>query len=132
MGQLSASDKSKLIAAAATVAAIAFVVIYTMFDPVEYGSYFPKCTFLQLTGYKCPGCGSQRMFHALFHGDFASMWSANALLALTWPLVGVLVLAEFNHKRWPRFYRRATSVGVIMVATAVIVVWWVVRNIYGW
>jgi len=52
--------------------------LYKSYDPVDY-SFFPKCPFLSLTGFKCPGCGSQRALHAILNLDFQSAISHNIL-----------------------------------------------------
>ena len=39
----------------ALAAIIVGCFIYYAFDPSS-SSLFPQCTFLSLTGYKCPGC----------------------------------------------------------------------------
>ena len=56
---------------AAVVGAVAAVaVVYFLFDPLE-SPYMPQCLFRRLTGLSCPGCGSQRVAHALLPGDLA-------------------------------------------------------------
>ena len=80
------------------------------------------------TGLKCPGCGSQRMLHALLHGDIAAAWRFNALLFLLVPFLIVLGVASAGRKRWPAFYRRINSIPVIVAVTAVIIGWFVLRN----
>lgn len=44
--------------------------LYFIFDPAVT-RWAPKCMFRVLTGYDCPGCGSQRALHALLHADMA-------------------------------------------------------------
>lgn len=41
-----------------------------------------KCPIRLLTGYQCPGCGSQRSLRALFAGDFVGALQLNALIYL--------------------------------------------------
>ncbi len=62
---------------AATVAVMLAVVAmfcwyYYTHDPL--GGKAPRCLFKLITGYECPGCGSQRAFHSLLHGDIAAAW----------------------------------------------------------
>ena len=66
-------------------------VIYYVYDPATMP--FPRCPFLMLTGWECPGCGSQRAIHSLLHLDIAAAWRYNALLVLSIPYVVLLVVA---------------------------------------
>ena len=61
--------------------ALALPVVATVFflDPAQH-RFFPGCTFHQLTGLNCPGCGATRALHALLHGDFLTAAHDNALL----------------------------------------------------
>jgi len=36
---------------------VGLLFVYKIYNPIET-DIFPKCPFLYLTGYKCPGCGS--------------------------------------------------------------------------
>lgn len=105
--------------------------IYFLADPARSG-LFPKCPFLMATGYKCPGCGSQRVLHSLLHGDVAAAWHYNALMVATLPVVVAYVVAELGRKCWPRLYNALNSVPAIVTVLVVIVAWWVLRNVMGW
>ncbi len=63
-------------------------VLYFVFDPAEH-VVFPKCPFKMLTGWDCPGCGSQRAIHALLHGDVLSAFRLNALMVLAVPYLAL-------------------------------------------
>ena len=53
------------------IAASAFVLLLLfLFNPTEV-ILVPKCSFHELTGLNCPGCGMQRFLHALMHGHFS-------------------------------------------------------------
>ena len=110
-------------------AAVIAVAIYFTFDPSATGSFFPRCTFLTLTGYKCPGCGSQRALHALLHGQFMQAVRYNAALPVFIPLLALYAIAELQRKSWQRFYTAVTGGAVIVAIVVAIVAWWVVRNI---
>ena len=43
----------------------------------------PTCSFLDLTGLPCPGCGLTRSVVASVHGDLAGSWGFHRLGALT-------------------------------------------------
>lgn len=116
-----------VIAAIVAVVAVAAVALYWFFDPST--NFFPRCQFYQLTGWQCPGCGAQRAFHALLGGDIAAAWHFNALLFFIVPLLAVMLLSEILRNRYPRFNRVMTSMAMVVVLLAVMVVWTVWRNL---
>jgi Protein of unknown function (DUF2752) len=62
----------------ATVVVLVTATVF-FFDPATH-RFFPGCTFHQLTGLNCPGCGATRSLHALLHGNFFAALRDNALL----------------------------------------------------
>ena len=111
------------------VAVAAVCAVYFVVDPAV-SRVVPKCLFHQLTGWQCPGCGSQRMLHALLHGDIAAAWHHNAVLLLLLPLLASLLWLELNRTRHPRLYMRVHSVPVALTAVSLLVAWWIFRNIF--
>ena len=111
------------------MAVLVLGTVYLIFDPAET-FWMPKCPIHTLTGLDCPGCGSQRAFHSLLHGDLAGAARANALLLLFIPLIAVMGVGEINRKRWPRFYRFMVSPPMVYGLLAVMVIWTIVRNIF--
>ena len=113
------------------VALVAALVIYFVFDPSTMP--FPRCPFLMLTGLQCPGCGSQRAIHSLLHFDIAAAWRYNALLVFSIPYLVLLVAAEWGGaRRESRLYRALNREWLIWSYFALVVAWWIVRNIFGW
>ncbi len=102
-------------------------VVYYVADPMKSG-FMPRCIFHTLTGLQCPGCGSQRLIHALLHADFAGAWRANALLLLMIPYLLLLTAAEL----WPNRLRRLHSVlhspTAIVTIVVIITGWFILRN----
>lgn len=111
------------------VAVAAVCAVYFVVDPAV-SRVVPKCLFHELTGWQCPGCGSQRMLHALLHGDIAAAWHHNAVLLLLLPLLAPLLWLELNRTRHPRLYMRVHSVSVALTAVSLLVAWWIFRNIF--
>ena len=64
-----------------TLVVIIGAVFYFAVDPATF-PFMPQCVFHRLTGLQCVGCGSQRMLHALLHGDIAGD-SGQMLLSLS-------------------------------------------------
>ena len=121
-----------MVALAIVAAAIIAAAIYFTFDPEKPGNFFPKCLFLTVTGYKCPGCGSQRAIHALLHGDIATAFRHNAALLLFIPIVAVYAVAEWQRTKWLAFYEKISRPGIITAIIVFIASWWVLRNVFGW
>lgn len=117
-----------IIVAVAVIAA----AIYFFYDPNSPGNLFPRCTFLMLTGYKCPGCGSQRAIHSLLHGDLLQAFKYNAALIVAVPLVGIYLLTEWKRDAWPKLYSVLNSSTTCIIILNALVAWWVLRNILNW
>lgn len=112
---------------AAAIAAAILIVVYGAIDPA--GHFFPRCPFRMLTGFDCPGCGSQRAIHCLLNGDIAGAWSYNAMLVVAIPVLAVLFAASAMRDRCPRFYKTVNSPAVIYTIFAAIILWWLLRNL---
>ncbi|OCX50760.1 hypothetical protein BEL04_18680 [Mucilaginibacter sp. PPCGB 2223] len=109
---------------------ISLSYLYYRFNPQHY-SFFPKCPFYTITGFDCPGCGSQRAIYCLLHGQLVQAVRFNLLLVLSLPFL----LVHFGHKaasvilkkdiRWRLLYRPLTPV----VIFTVVLVFWIMRNV---
>jgi hypothetical protein len=115
----------------AIAALLLFGFIYYALDPSSSAA-FPKCGFLTLTGYKCPGCGSQRAIHALLNGDVAAAFRYNAMLFIAAPWILLCLFAETQRVRNPRLYTRLHPSLLIWLFLATILAWWLLRNIFNW
>lgn len=107
------------------------LLVYSRFSPEESG-WFPKCVFLQITGLKCPGCGSQRVIHSLLHLDVRKAFEANTFLVLSLPYIAALLVSVALKDRHPRFYNALNSFPVIISIFVLVIAWWILRNILGW
>jgi len=63
-------------------------IVYRV-NPSE-NPFTPGCSFYQLTGLYCPGCGMTRAMHHALHGHFAMAFSYNAL----WPAILLFLCAS--------------------------------------
>lgn len=116
---------------AIAIGIICFIAIYLLFDPSN-SRFFPKCPFLMLTGLKCPGCGSQRAIHALLCGDILSAFRYNALLVISLPIILLYGIAELLRTRYNALYRKLNSPTAIWAIFVIVVLWWILRNIFNW
>lgn len=121
----------KWIIAIVVIAAVA--VIYFMYDPAE-SEYFPKCPFYALTGLKCPGCGSQRAIHQLFNGNIGGAFIVHPILVLAIPYLLAAVYFEYmgGKKRYPVMRKRLFGAKACITILAIVIVYWILRNIFGW
>jgi len=117
---------------------IAFVLIilgslfyvYSIFNPVQH-SFFLPCPFNYITGYHCPGCGSQRAIHQLLHFNILGAFRLNPLLVLSLPLLFFGVGAQIwnyifeTQYRIKLFYSNTFIYGYF----GIVVLYWVLRNI---
>lgn len=123
--------RRSLIIILVVAALLVFGFIYYAIDP-STSTVFPRCTFLSLTGYKCPGCGSQRAIHALMHGDVAGAFKHNALLLIAIPWIALCLYGETQRKRNPRLYARINAPLLMWIFLILVVLWWLLRNIFNW
>ena len=107
---------------------VLLAAVYFFVDPMEV-RWMPKCIWKVVTGTDCPGCGSQRMAHALMHGDLKGAWHANAYAFCLLPLIALMLLLELCRERYPRLYGSVHSPVVIRALVASVFIWWIVRNL---
>ena len=120
--------KHKIILTAAVLLALA--AVYFMFDPNTEGM-FPKCGFFILTGWKCPGCGSQRALHALLHGDVITAFRLNMWIPVAIIYIAFVVTAMLFGKQGSRFTEIITNKYLLAFFLVFTLLWFVLRNVYG-
>lgn len=113
----------RLVAALATAVILAVVFLV---DPNRPGHY-PKCPSLLVTGWSCPGCGSLRALHALLHLRFGEALARNPLAVVAAGWLAVRGARWFGGRRPTRLAAPA----VIWSLLALILAFWVLRNIPG-
>lgn len=120
--------KHKIILTAAVLLALA--AVYFMFDPNTEVA-FPKCGFYVLTGWKCPGCGSQRALHALLHGDVLAAFRLNMWIPVAIIYIAFVVAAMLFGKQDSRFSEIVTNKYLLAAFLVFTLLWFVLRNVYG-
>src|SRR5688572_958692 len=110
--------------------AIAGSLLYFYLDP-SYSRYFPPCVFYKLTGWYCPGCGSQRAFHDLLHGDVLEAAGHNILFVLFVPLMIFAAVAAINNIFRKRRMQQAVFYSALFARAVLVVVlaFWLFRNV---
>ncbi|WP_164510883.1 DUF2752 domain-containing protein [Nonlabens xiamenensis] len=108
---------------------IAVLTLYYFFDPAQ-SSYFPQCPSKMITGYDCPGCGSQRAVHAALQGDWRMAFWFNPLLFVLVPFAILVGVFEYVPQlRFHPFRQKINHPLLIMGVFVVIVLFTIWRNI---
>lgn len=116
------------------IVSILFFAIYYNFDPNSEGSLFPRCPFLLITGYKCPGCGSQRAIHSLLHLDIGKAFAFNPILVISIPYLIIISIINWkiktskNEKLW-RLHNFLMGKNTIIIIAVIFISFWIIRNI---
>lgn len=118
-----------IIAAAVIVLSLVYFVV-----DARHSGFFPRCPFFVVTGFLCPGCGSQRAISALLHADVMQAMHYNILLVASLPVLlyssVVSVLNVFRVK--PLIQTIFYSTVFVKIVFVSIVLFWIVRNIAAW
>ena len=118
-------------AALAFTAVAALVSLYLL--GVELTGVMPRCLFRDITGWSCPGCGSQRALASLLEGHIAEAVSHNYILpaALAYlSLCGMHWIFPANNTI-SKIYRRITTPRALIAVALAMLAWMAVRNIAG-
>jgi hypothetical protein len=113
-----------------SIAVIVLSLLYFSF-PVANGSPHPKCIFHLLTGFSCPGCGSQRAASALLHGNLLQAIHHNLLLVVSLPFIGYSAFVFSWNTFGNRKIRQSLFYSPVFVKAvlATVLLFWVLRNI---
>jgi hypothetical protein len=108
------------------------IYLYARFDPSDY-AFFPKCPVYTITGYKCPGCGSQRAFYNLFQGNLITAFRYNPLMFILVPyiLFGIYIeyIANLSNERIFRLRSIFYDKWAILILAIIIITYTIIRNI---
>jgi len=94
-------------------------------------SFFLKCPFKKMTGLDCPGCGSQRAFHALLHFNFREAFAQNALFVLAIPYLFLLLILNISgmKKKFPKTRKLLIGTKALSLILIIILLFFVFRNL---
>ncbi|MDX9723411.1 MAG: DUF2752 domain-containing protein [Myxococcota bacterium] len=100
-------------------------------DPRQPG-FYPPCVFHAVTGAHCPGCGTLRALHSLFHGRFLDALDYNPLMILSLPFLAWVGLRR-SLEIWsllppPRPLAPWLGRSILIL----ILLYWLLRNLPWW
>ncbi len=116
-----------------SIALIIIIVVAVMwlyyFDPAK-DEVFIKCPFKSITGWDCPGCGSQRAIHELLHFNFKSAFHYNPLLVTLIPYValGFIFQNKNVNNRFPKVKKFLFGKNAIIIVLMIIFLFFILRN----
>lgn len=124
-------ERSKIIKWSIVFAVLALLtILYKLYNPLD-SNLFPKCPFRSITGYRCPGCGSQTSIHYLLNFDVKNAVRANLLLILSIPYVlagFVFDLVKNPGEKILKWRKILFGTKAIYVVLTVIISFWILRN----
>ena len=103
---------------------------------LDSGSIWSKqCSFHQLTGLQCPGCGGQRAFYMLLHGHPIQALRYNALLIIGLPFFIYIYFLLFQvyiikDKKYLKYFNFPSMAGYVFLG--ILIVFFILRNIPSW
>ena len=86
----------------------------------------------QWTTHYCPGCGLQRATYHILHGELAAAFSVNVLSFFLVPLFLVFLFSWFRSLDAKEKRQWDVPFPVTAISTAVIMLFWILRNIPVW
>lgn len=116
----------------AVIVIILLAALYLFYNlNPETQPIFPKCPFFVLTGYECPGCGTQRAIHQLLHLNIGAALKLNAFMVLAIPYVLLGVYMEYfgGKQRNVKLYRTFFGKYSALVVLIIIILYWILRNL---
>lgn len=103
---------------------LCLIFLYFSFNPEEYG-FFPKCPIYSLTGYQCPGCGSQRSIHYLLNFKIFSALQQNFLVPFFILYIFLLMISKWLDLKFQAFLENQYMLYIILI---IIITYLVLRN----
>ncbi|AVF47599.1 DUF2752 domain-containing protein [Elizabethkingia anophelis] len=106
------------------------VYIFYRYNP-ETSGFFLQCPFKLLTGYDCPGCGSQRALHALLHGEIKQSFAYNPLfiIAIPYVILGFIFNQDKVKAKYPGFRKVLFGQKAIYMILFIVIAFWLLRNL---
>ena len=120
----------KIISIVAIVFFIALIRYFYLNNPEQSQSVYAICVSKKMTGYDCPGCGGQRAFYHLLHGNFIKAAKFNLFIYLFAPLLGYLFFMIVLRPFGVSLPDIDISTSWLVVVLSLLGVYTIVRNCY--
>lgn len=99
--------------------------------PPTEDDFYPRCSFYQLTGWHCPGCGTTRALHAALNGRLAQAAAYNFLSFVVVPVVGWSLIQSLRAWRSGKTLveSKSTAGWITRMLLVAIVAYGILRNL---
>ena len=123
-------NTNKIIKLALLLVGIAWLVHLFINDPQDSDSFL-SCPIYKVSGYECPGCGSQRAIHDVMHLRFDQAFQHNALMLFMLPYILFGFTYQFlkisdSKKKWIR--KNMYGGKIMLVILAAVIAFGIFRN----
>ena len=108
---------------------LVIVGYYFLLNPYEQEYFFISCPFYQISGYQCPGCGSQRAFHELLHLRIFEAIKQNVLFVLAIPYVLLIFYTSFHQEKYQKLRQILMGNKTLLILLVVAILFGVLRNL---
>lgn len=107
---------------------LVIVGYYFLLNPYEQEYFFISCPFYQISGYQCPGCGSQRAFHELLHLQIFEATKQNALFVISMPYFLLIFLTSFNKEKYQKLRQILIGNKTLLFLLIIAILFGIFRN----
>ena len=123
--------KKEIVRVVIVAAIVPVVALLYFFIDARHSNFFPACPFFTLTGFYCPGCGSQRAISSVLHADFLEAARFNVMLVVSLPLIlySAFVTVSNVFRTKPVIQKIFYSPLFVRVFLVAVVMFGVLRNI---
>lgn len=111
------------------------VIVYIYYAIYDMMGNNALCTFREVTGLECPGCGGQRSLHFLLHGDVLLALHYNVFFVIALPFLAYFYVMAvrvyiLNQKECLKSFVFSSWFGFSLLAF--VVLFFILRNIPFW
>lgn len=112
---------------------IVIIVVYYSFYNMAGDNAL--CSFREITGFECPGCGGQRALHLLLHGDISGAFRHNAFFIIVLPFLAyfyymAIRVYVLKQERYLKSFAFSSAFGYSLLIS--VILFFVLRNIPFW
>ena len=107
---------------------LVIVGYYFLLNPYEQEYFFISCPFYKISGYQCPGCGSQRAFHELLHLRIFEAMKQNVLFVLAIPYFLLVFYTSFHQEKYQKLRQILIGNKTLLFLLAIAILFGIFRN----